>query len=66
MQILGSPPRTPAAIFSQVLDHEPHIFKVAHTSLRMPKPKTFRIVPHQFAGALGQFRWGRCGRRHFV
>lgn len=66
MQFLGFPPRTAVAVFTEVLDHETHILEIPHTRVRVPEPKTLRVLPDQFAGALHQFRRRRRRRRQFV
>jgi hypothetical protein len=57
----GFPPRSTVAVLPQVFDHQPHVFKVPDAGLRMPEPKTFRMLPHQRPRLLNQLR--RRGRR---
>ena len=63
MQFLGVPPGAAVAVFAQVFDHEPDVFKMADAGLGMPKPKALRVALHQGSRPRHQFRRGRCWRR---
>jgi len=66
VQFLGVPPGAAVAVFAEVFHHQPHVFKMAHARLRMPKPKALRMAAHQRRRALAQLGRSRCGRRQFA
>lgn len=66
MQFLGVSPSAAVAVFSKVIHHQAHIFQMADTRFRVPKPKAFGMAAHQLHRTLAQFRRSRRRWRHFA
>ena|SRR5882672_3277876 len=57
MQILSFKPGTAVTVFSQVFNHQAHVFEIADACLGVPEPEAFGVSLHQGRRPGRQLRW---------